>query len=135
MTGIADNGFLLAFANRRDTHFPWAFALAEYIGEPLLTGEAVLAETACHLRNSDVVLRFLETWLVRLAFEIEAHRSELARRYSDRQPHLADLCPIRMIKLSPQLPVITVDGDFRVYRRNRRDAISVIMPPDSVLMT
>lgn len=133
MTGIADTGFLVAFANRRDTHFPWAFALAEYISEPLLTCEAVLAETAYHLRNSDLVLRFLETGLVRLAFEIEGHRSELgelARRYSDRQPDLADLCLIRMSELNPQLPVITVDGDFRVYRRNRREIIPVIMPPD-----
>jgi len=79
------------------------------------------------------VLRFLETGLVRLAFEIESHRSELgelARRYSDRQPDLADLCLIRMSELNPQLPVITVDGDFRVYRRNRREIIPVIMPPD-----
>jgi predicted nucleic acid-binding protein len=133
MTGIADTGFLVAFANRRDIHFPWAFALAEYISEPLLTCEAVLAETAYHLRNSDLVLRFLETGLVRLAFEIEGHRSELgelARRYADRQPDLADLCLIRMSELNPQLPVITVDGDFRVYRRNRRETIPVIMPPD-----
>jgi hypothetical protein len=25
--------------------------------------------------------------------------------------------------------VVTVDGDFRVYRRNRRDAIPLICPP------
>lgn len=133
MTGIADTGFLVAFANRRDIHFPWAFALAEHISEPLLTCEAVLAETAYHLRNSDLVLRFLETGLVRLAFEMENHRaelSELARRHADRQPDLADLCLIRMSELNPQLSVITVDGDFRVYRRNRRETIPVIMPPD-----
>ncbi len=133
MRGIADTGFLVAFANRRDTHFPWAFALAEHITEPLLTCEAVLAEAAFHLRNSGLVLRFLETGLVRLAFEIENHRgelSELAQRYADRQPDLADLCLIRMSELNPQHPVITVDGDFRVYRRNRREIIPVIMPPD-----
>lgn len=132
MTGIADTGFLVAFANRRDIHFPWAYALSENISEPLLTCEAVLAETAYHLRNSDLVLRFLETGLIRLAFEMEHNRnelSELARRYADRQPDLADLCLIRMSELNPQLPVITVDGDFRVYRRNRREMIPVIMPP------
>ncbi len=132
MTGIADTGFLVAFANRRDTHFPWAFALAEHIHEPLLTCEAVLAETAYHLKNSQLVLRMMETGLVRLAFEIDRHRSELAglaKRYADRQPDLADLCLIRMSELNPQLPVITVDGDFRVYRRNRREMIPVIFPP------
>jgi predicted nucleic acid-binding protein len=134
VTGIADTGFLVAFANRKDLHFPWAYALAEHIHEPLLTCEAVLAETAYHLKNSELVLRMMETGLIRLAFDIEGHRPELialARRYADRQPDLADLCLIRMSEINPQLPVITVDGDFRIYRRNQREMIPVIMPPRS----
>jgi predicted nucleic acid-binding protein len=133
MTGIADTGFLIAFANRRDRYFPWAHALAENVHEPLLTCEAVLAEAAFHLKNSGLVLRLLETGLVRLAFDLESHRPELATlalRYSDRQADLADLCLIRMSELHPKHPVITVDGDFLVYRRNRRETIPVVMPPD-----
>jgi hypothetical protein len=50
---------------------------------------SVLAETAYHLRNSNLVLRLIETGLVRVAFDIESHRRELAQlaqRYADRQP-------------------------------------------------
>ena len=133
MKGIADTGFLVAFANRRDKYFPWAHALAEKIHEPLLTCEAVLAETAFHLRNCELVLQMLETGLIQLAFKIEDHRTELAalaRRYADRQPDLADLCLIRMSELTPHLPVMTVDGDFHVYRRNRNEMIPLIIPPD-----
>jgi predicted nucleic acid-binding protein len=133
MKGIADTGFLVAFANRRDLHFPWAYSLAQNVREPLLTCEAVLAETAFHLRSSGVVLRLLETGLIRLDFDLESHRKELgelAERYADRQPDLADLCLVRMSELNPMHPIITVDGDFRVYRRNRREAIPVVMPPD-----
>ena len=133
MKGIADTGFLVAFANRRDLHFAWAFALAQKISQPLLTCEAVLAEAAYHLQDSALVLQFLQTGLVRLAFDIESHRpnlTEIASRYADRQPDLADLCLIRMSELHPQHPVITVDGDFRIYRRNRKEVIPVIMPPD-----
>lgn len=132
MTGIADTGFLVAFANRRDEFFPWAYALAENVHEPLLTCEAVLAETAFRLRNSALTLRLVETGLVRLAFDLKSERTqiaELARRYADREPDLADLCLIRMSELNPKLPVVTVDGDFRVYRRNRRENIPVVMPP------
>ncbi len=132
MRGLADTGFLVAFANRRDAFFPWAHALAENVHEPLLTCEAVLAETAFHLRDSALTLKLVETGLVRLAFDVESQRKELAAlalRYADRQPDLADLCLIRMSELHPKLPVITVDGDFRVYRRNRRENIPVIMPP------
>jgi len=131
--GIADTGFLVAFANRRDFQFAWAYALAQNLREPLLTCEAVLAEAAFHLQDSALVLRFLDTGLVRVDFDIENHRRELvelAERYADRKPDLADLCLIRMSELNPKLPVITVDGDFRIYRRNRHEVITVIMPPD-----
>ncbi len=132
MTGIADTGFLVAFANRRDQYFPWAYALGENIHEPLLTCEAVLAEAAFHLKCCGLVLRLLETGLIRLAFEVDDHRPELvalAQRYTNRQPDLADLCLIRMSELNPQHPVITVDSDFRIYRRNRHETIPVLMPP------
>lgn len=131
MKGIADTGFLVAFANRRDLHFPWAYALAERLHDPLLTCEAVLAEAAYHLGDSGLVLRMLDTGLIRLAFDLESHRaelSELAARYADRNPDLADLCLIRMSELFPEHPILTVDGDFRIYRRNRREVIPVIMP-------
>ena len=74
----------------------------------------------------------LDRGLIRWAFELDQHRAELtklAERYSDRGPNLADLCLIRMSELHPTHPVITVDGDFRVCRRNRRQAIPVVMPP------
>ena len=132
MKGIADTGFLVAFANRRDRYFPWAFTLAQTVTEPLLTCEAVLAETAFHLRDSALVLRMVETGLVRVGFGLDEHRANLAvlaHRYRDRKPDLADLCLIRMSELYPDLPVITVDGDFRVYRRNGREAIPTMMPP------
>jgi predicted nucleic acid-binding protein len=129
---IADTGFLVAFANRRDRHFAWAYALAEQVHEPLLTCEAVLAEAAFHLNDSALVVGMIERGLVRIAFDLESHRAEvtkLAQRYADRHPDLADLCLIRMTELYPDHPVITVDGDFRVYRRNRREVIPLIMPP------
>ena len=49
MKGIADTGFLVAFANRRDRHHDWAVNLARDVSTPLLTCEAVLAEAAFHL--------------------------------------------------------------------------------------
>lgn len=131
MKGIADTGFLVAFANRRDIHFPWAHALAQQIHDPLLTCEAVLAETAFHLKNSRLVLRLIETGLVKVDFDLKSHLPELtmlAERYAERQPDLADLCLIRMSELNPKYPVVTVDGDFRIYRRHRREIIPVIMP-------
>jgi predicted nucleic acid-binding protein len=130
---IADTGFLVAFANRGDRHHEWAAGLAESVREPLLTCEAVLAEAAFHLQNAGLVCAMLREGLIALAFDIRDHVSQLeamARRYADRHPDLADLCLIRMSELYPRHSVITVDRrDFRVYRRNKREAIPLICPP------
>ena len=134
MKAIADTGFLVAFGNRKDHHHEWAVGIAECVTEPLLTCEAVLAETAFHLGNSALVLALLHDGLVRSAFVLSEHiprLAELAERYADRKPDLADLCLIRLSELHPRYPVITTDlGDFRVYRRGRRERIPLIHPPE-----
>jgi predicted nucleic acid-binding protein len=56
---IADTGFLVAFGNRNDLHHKWAVRLAREIVDPLLTCEAVLAETAFHLGDAALVLDFV----------------------------------------------------------------------------
>jgi predicted nucleic acid-binding protein len=133
MKAIADSGFLVAFGNRTDLHHDWALEIAQRVTEPLLTCEAVLAETAFHLRSASLVLRFVQDGLVRPAFLVAEHiprLTELGVRYADRAPDLADLCLIRLSELYPKHPVITTDvGDFRIYRRGRREAILLIHPP------
>ena len=57
MKGIADTGFLVAFANQNDLHHPWAVEVASRVLDPLLTCEAVLAETAFHLQSVAMVLQ------------------------------------------------------------------------------
>jgi predicted nucleic acid-binding protein len=132
MKAIADTGFLVAFANRSDTHHTWAVAVAERVTEPLLTCDAVLAETAFHLRNAALVLSFVGEGLVRPTFVLAEHLvrlRELAARYADRSPDLADLCLIRLSEIHAGHPVVTTDvHDFRVYRRGRREAIPLIHP-------
>jgi uncharacterized protein len=133
MKAIADIGFLVAFGNRGDSHHRWALDLASRVTEPLLTCEAVLAEACFHLGSAATVLAFVREGLVRPAFDAASHLprlAELAERYADRSPDLADLCLIRMSELHPKYPVITTDvTDFRIYRRGRREAIPLIQPP------
>lgn len=134
MKGIADTGFLVAFANSGDRYHDWAVGLAEGVTEPLLTCEAVLAEAAFHLRSVPFVLAMLSDGLVKLDFRAADHLVQLAalaRTYADREPDLADLCLIRMSELHPRHSILTVDRqDFRVYRRNKREIIPLILPPE-----
>ena len=135
MKGIADTGFLVAFANRNDHYHEWAVQVAESVTEPLLTCEAVLAEAAFHLESASVVLAMLREGLVTLAFDCRDHLPQLAvlaDRYATRNPDLADVCLIRMSELFPRHSVVTVDRkDFRVYRRNKREVIPLVCPPEA----
>ncbi|MGA8270421.1 MAG: PIN domain-containing protein [Candidatus Sulfotelmatobacter sp.] len=133
MTGIADTGFIVALGNRDDEHHSWAANLAKTITEPLLTCESVLSEAAFHLRSCAYVLSLVDDELLQVAFDCSQNirqLRELARRYADRRPDLADLCLVRMSELYPRHSVITIDeADFRVYRKNKREAIPLIYPP------
>jgi predicted nucleic acid-binding protein len=130
--GIADTGFLVAFRNRTDQFHDWALEIAAQITEPLLTCESVLSEAAFQVGSSEAILDLVEDGLILLSFDCArqlAPLQELARRYADRHPDLADLCLIRMSELFPRHSIVTVDSDFRVYRRNKREVIPVLSPP------
>jgi uncharacterized protein len=133
MKGIADTGFIVAFGNRDDSHHAWATQVARKLSEPLLTCEAVLAEAAFHLRSSAYVLSLVVDEMLQVEFDMAENITklmELAERYHDQRPDLADLCIIRMSELYPKRTVITTDQkDFRVYRRNKREAIPLLCPP------
>ena len=86
MTGIADTGFLVAFANRNDRHHDWAVSVAGRVTEPLLTCEAVLAETAFHLRNVPLVLAMIRDGL------IDRSRFRLPRPFTATRCSSESLC-------------------------------------------
>jgi predicted nucleic acid-binding protein len=132
MQAIADTGYLVALVRKDDQYHAWATSLAGQLDLPLLTCEAVLSETAFHLESSGYVLALLKRGAIRVAFDCTTQLEplhDLATRYADRHPDLADLCLIRMSELYPRHRVITVDEDFRVYRRNKREAIPLLCPP------
>jgi predicted nucleic acid-binding protein len=134
LKAIADTGFLVAIANRRDQYHDWAVSLLAELQTPLLTSEAVLSETAFHLQSSRTALLMVESGLVRIAINPEREWPELLRlaeQFDDQRPDLADLCVIRLSEIYPIHKVLTVDGsDFRVYRRNNREPMPVVCPAD-----
>jgi predicted nucleic acid-binding protein len=134
MKGIADTGFIVAFRNRNDRYHGWAVDLARNLDEPLLTCESVLSEAAFHLRSSEAALALVAAGMMEVVFDCAQNIDQLldlAHRYEDRHPDLADLCLIRMSELYPRHSVITIDeADFRVYRRNKREAIPLMCPPN-----
>lgn len=133
MKAIADTGFIYAFLSADDMHHRWAMEVAGSLSEPAFTCESVLAETSYHLGSVSRVLELIQAELIVPMFDLRAnltHLQDLAMRYADRQPDLADLCLVRMSELFTDRLVLTTDEkDFRIYRRYKRDVIPLLCPP------
>ena len=136
-TLILDTGPLVGWLDVSDHLHPWSVEAFTGFNAPLLTCEAVLTE-ACHLLRSTPKAQDRIMELVQLGglivqpmmpTEAGAIRS-LLTRYQDQGMDLADACLVRLSELYADCRIITADAqDFRVYRRNGRQAIPLIMPP------
>ncbi len=49
-------------------------------------------------------------------------------QYNNVPMDLADACLVRMTELYPDSTLLTLDSDFQIYRKHRREIISVILP-------
>ena len=130
---IVDTGPLVALLNARDSHHEWARATLNEIEPPLWTCEAVISE-ACFLvrqlkSGADAVLALVGRGIVKVEFrlsaEIESVR-KLMTKYASVPMSLADACLVRMTELHLRSTVLTLDEDFRIYRRNGRYIVPVI---------
>jgi predicted nucleic acid-binding protein len=132
---LLDTGPLVAYLDRKDLRHEWAEKVMGDLPGPFLSCEAVLAE-ACHLlKHVDqapakaVHLVATRAVLLPIWFEEEAGAlRELMEHYADVPMSFADACLVRMTELLPRTAVITMDRDFLVYRKNRREAIATVMP-------
>jgi predicted nucleic acid-binding protein len=104
---------------------------------PILTTEPVLTEVAYFLRSDrvdvDPLFQLLERGVVRLELPLAAHWPRLRTlmaRYD--QMDLADASIVVMSERHSRSQVLTVDRtDFSIYRRNDRQVINFIAPPES----
>jgi predicted nucleic acid-binding protein len=135
---LLDTGPLVALLNGRDKHHAWARLQWAQTAPPLLCCEAVLSEACFLLRarpgGSKAVLELLRRHVVEVAFHLENHVEAVARlmrKYASVPMSLADGCLVRMAELSPESAILTLDRDFRLYRKSGRHIVPVIMPEES----
>jgi len=132
---LLDTGPLVALLDRRDMFHEWAKRELAETAPPLLTCEAVLAE-ACFLLSNihqgrETVLALVQSERLQVPFRLEDEAlsvGSLLVRYQSVPISLADACLVRMAEQYPQSQVLTLDCDFRIYRRNRNQMLQVIMP-------
>ncbi len=134
---ILDTGPLVALINGRDKYHKWATLQWAQIEPPLLTCEAVLSEVCFLLDGLDggqtVVLELLSRRILHTPFRLTEHVNQiglLLQKYSNVPLSLADACLVRMTELYSESPLLTLDADFKIYRKDRRKVIPTLSPPD-----
>ena len=132
---LVDTGPIVAYLDRRDQYHKWSLSQFSRLPAPYKTCEAVCVEAVHILSRAgldpDVLLALIQLGVLEIDFamktDVERIRA-LMKKYRDQPMSLADACLVRMAERHPGSTVLTLDADFHIYRKHKRDTIPVIMP-------
>jgi uncharacterized protein len=120
---LLDTGVIVALLDRSERNHESCVAAVERIDRPLITCEAVIAESCYLLRGlagaSETVLENVERGVFQIPFQLSESAApvrSLLRRYRNIPAYFADAC---LIHLAAQLntgEILTLDRDFESYR-------------------
>lgn len=125
---LVDTGFIVARLDRTDPHHQRCLRVAEDVGSPLVTCEAVIAESSHLLRHShgatERIMQNVREGIFQIPFTLSSRTSQLEallKKYADVPMDLADACLVDLATQTGSGRILTLDGDFKIYRwgRNR----------------
>jgi predicted nucleic acid-binding protein len=130
---LLDTGVIVALLDRSETlHKACAEAVRE-LEPPLITCEAVIAESCHLLRNlagaAEAVIENVAAGIFQIPFQLSCETAgvkQVLRKYRDRQIDLADACLIRLADEFGTADILTLDGDFAVYRWARNKPFRIL---------
>jgi len=133
--GLLDTGPLVSFLASGLEHHEWAAEQWKRLRPPLLTCEPVLTEAAFLMkregRNTDSLFVLLDRGVIRIGLSVQEQQADLRalmRRYRNRPMSLADACLVRLSEIHAAAEVLTLDSEFRIYRRHGNKVIPLRMP-------
>jgi predicted nucleic acid-binding protein len=134
-TALTDSGPLVALLDRSEPHHRWAHEQFDHVRGSIWTCEGAIVEAAHLLANAGLppwsVLELLERDVISIRFDLESNLDRvlaLMQKYADTPMDFVDACLVVMTEAKRDCQLITIDSDFRVYRRFERQAIPLIIP-------
>jgi predicted nucleic acid-binding protein len=133
---LVDAGPLVGLLSDNDQWHKWSAQTLAVLDEPLATTETALAE-ACHLlgRYREALVEITDMLasgrlvLISALSENPRRVGELVAKYP--RMDVGDATLVVLSELCPRARLITVDADFRRYRRFRNQVIPVVLPVET----
>ncbi len=132
---LLDASVIVALLNRNDHYHDLCVAAVDTLESPLVTCEAVIAETCYLLRKFPPAVDTVLENVAKGVFQIPFHLSRAAvdirriiRKYRDVPADFADACLIQMAEELGAGEILTLDGDFHIYRWGRNKPFRFLIP-------
>ncbi|HMK87138.1 MAG TPA: type II toxin-antitoxin system VapC family toxin [Steroidobacteraceae bacterium] len=134
-TWLIDTGPIVALVVGDDSQHEWVVEQSKHAPAWVLTCEAVISEALFLLKRDghdpDELFALVDAGFLRSDFNFRdqfRHVRELMHRYRDRPMSFADACLVRMAEVHADSTLWTLDEDFRFYRKNKRQTLSLVSP-------
>ena len=134
-TLLTDSGPIIALLDTSDQHHEWAVEQFSHLSSALVTCEGAITEATHLLQDAGVkpwgVLELLEREIIAIRFDLESNLDRvlsLMKKYADTPMDFVDACLVAMTESKRDCRLLTLDSDFRIYRRFERQAIPLISP-------
>ena len=120
---LLDTGVIVALLDRSEKFHQVCAEVVRGIEAPLITCEAVIAESCYLLRNlrgaPEAVIENIAVGIFQIPFQLSqqtAALKQLLKKYRDRSIDLADACLICLADEFETADILTLDKDFHIYR-------------------
>jgi uncharacterized protein len=134
---LLDTGAIVASLDRSEQFHGECAETIIGISAPLVTCEAVIAESCHLLRNLEGAPEAVLANVAAGIFQIPVGLSQSAeqvqrimRKYRDRAIDLTDACLINLATELNAAEILTLDRDFKVYRWGRNNPFRILMSLD-----
>lgn len=120
---LLDTGVIVALLDRSERNHTVCAEAIEEATAPLITCEAVIAESCYLLRKqsgaAEAILENVKTGVFQVPLQLTqaaAPIQRLFRKYRDREMDLADACLVHLAGEFESGDILTLDSDFEIYR-------------------
>jgi predicted nucleic acid-binding protein len=131
---LLDSGVIVALLDRNEGAHEACVDALQQLHAPLVTCEAVIAESCYLLRNlagaSEAVIENIATGIFQVAFQLSQEATnvkQILRKYRGRKIDLADACLVRLADIFETGEILTLDHDFKIYRWGRNKAFKMLL--------